>query len=52
MLDQITGMLTNLKAEILEPVIVKGFPKEEDFKKIDVLANEIVKKHAHVKIVS
>ena len=45
MLDQITGMLTNLKAEILKPVIIKGFPKEEDFKKIDVLADEISKKH-------
>ena len=31
MLDQITGMLTNLKVELLEPVIIKGFPKEEDF---------------------
>ncbi|MCE7698463.1 MAG: glycosyltransferase [Methanobacterium paludis] len=49
MLDQITGILTNLKAEILEPVIIKGFPKEEDFKKIDVLADEIVKKHAMLK---
>ena len=49
MLDQITGMLTNLKAEILEPVIIKGFPKEEDFKKIDVLADEIVKKHIMLK---
>ncbi len=45
MRDQIKGMLTNLKAEILEPVIIKGFPKEEDFKKINVLIDKINKKH-------
>lgn len=45
MLDQIKGMLTNLKVEVLEPVIVKGYPKEEDLKKLDKLADEILRKH-------
>jgi flavorubredoxin len=45
MLEQITGMLTNLKVEIIEPVVVKGYPKEEDFKSLDRLADEIYKKH-------
>ncbi|MGF7118420.1 FprA family A-type flavoprotein [Methanobacterium oryzae] len=43
--DLLKGFLTNLKAEIIEPVIVKGFPKEEDFKNIEKLAEEIVRKH-------
>jgi len=37
--------MTNLKVELIEPVVVKGFPKEEDFKSLDTLADEIVKKH-------
>lgn len=43
--DLLKGFLTNLKAEIIEPVIVKGFPKEDDFKNIEKLAEEIVRKH-------
>jgi flavorubredoxin len=31
-LDQIRTTLANLKVEMLEPVIAKGYPKEEDFK--------------------
>lgn len=43
--DLLKGLLTNLKAEIIEPVIIKGFPKEDDFKKIDDLVQNIVMKH-------
>ena len=43
--DLLKGILTNIKAEIIDPVIVKGYPKEDDFKKIDLLAEEIIKKH-------
>jgi len=45
MVDTLKGMMTNLKVELIEPVVVKGFPKEEDFKSLDTLADEIVKKH-------
>jgi flavorubredoxin len=45
MLEQIKGMLTNLKVEFIDPVIIKGFPEEADFKKLDELADEILKKH-------
>ncbi|MGQ9631761.1 MAG: FprA family A-type flavoprotein [bacterium] len=48
MVDQIKGMLTNLKAEIIEPVIVKGHPKEEDLKALDGLADEILRKHQSI----
>ena len=51
MLEQIKGMLTNLKIDVLEPVIIKGFPKEEDLKALDVLADNILKKHKEHNIV-
>ncbi|MGZ7049395.1 MAG: FprA family A-type flavoprotein [Methanobacterium sp.] len=43
--ELLKGMLTNIRAEIIEPVIIKGFPKEEDYKKMDELAEEIIIKH-------
>ena len=43
--EQIKGMLSNLKVELLEPVVIKGFPKEEDFRVLDRLADEILNKH-------
>jgi flavorubredoxin len=45
MVEQLTGMIPNLKVELLEPVIVKGVPKEADFEALDRLADEIVNKH-------
>ncbi|MDP2755068.1 MAG: FprA family A-type flavoprotein, partial [Nitrospirota bacterium] len=50
MLEQIKGMLTNLKIDVIEPVIIKGFPKEEDLKALDVLADNILKKHKEYNI--
>jgi flavorubredoxin len=43
--EQLTGMIPNLKAGVLAPVISKGFPKEEDFKALDNLASIIAQKH-------
>jgi flavorubredoxin len=45
MIEQLKGMLGNLKAEFLESVIVKGHPSNEDFKLIDKLIEEIIEKH-------
>jgi flavorubredoxin len=45
MLEQIKGLLTNLKVEIIEPVIVKGYPEEEDLRSLDKLADEILQRH-------
>jgi flavorubredoxin len=49
MLDQIKGMLVNLKAEFIEPVIVKGHPRENDFKALDQLADAILERHRMLK---
>ncbi len=43
--EQLKGMLTNLKVELLEPVYVKGLPTEDDLKKLDALADEISRLH-------
>jgi flavorubredoxin len=43
--EQLTGIIPNLKAEVLAPVISKGFPREEDFKALDNLASTIAEKH-------
>lgn len=43
--EQIRGMLTNLKVEMLEPVVIRGYPEEQDFKSLDRLADEILEKH-------
>ncbi len=51
MLDQITGMIGNLKVGIITPLIIKGFPKEEDYKKIDSIADEIAANHEELGII-
>ncbi len=45
MVEKITRMLSNLKIELLKPVVIKGFPKEEDFRALDRLADEVLNKH-------
>jgi len=51
-LEQLTAMLPNLKAEILEPVLTKGFPKDNDFIALDGLADQILVKHKELGIVN
>jgi flavorubredoxin len=43
--EQLTGIIPNLKAEVLAPVLSKGFPGEEEFKALDNLASTIAEKH-------
>ncbi len=50
-LEQLTSMMSNLKAEILEPVIIKGHPKDSDFDSLDKLADNIFAKHKELNIV-
>jgi flavorubredoxin len=51
MVEQITGLIANLKVELIEPVIAKGYPKENDFIALDKLADQISAKHKELKIV-
>jgi len=43
--EQLAAMIPNLKVEILEPVLSKGFHGEADFKALDNLADAIAQKH-------
>jgi len=43
--EQIQALLGNLKVELLTPVVVKGYPKDEDIKALEKLADEILEKH-------
>jgi flavorubredoxin len=45
MVETLTGLMGNLKAELFEPVMVKGQPKPEDFEKLEGLAEQIQAKH-------
>lgn len=49
--EQLAAMMTNLKAEILEPVLAKCEPKEDDFAALDKLADGILEKHKELGIV-
>ncbi|MCD4830376.1 MAG: FprA family A-type flavoprotein [Anaerohalosphaeraceae bacterium] len=48
--EQLSGLLGNLKAEIIEPVLVKGHPKGKDLKALDEMAEAIVAKHRELGI--
>lgn len=50
MVEQLKGILANGRAEILEPVIIKGEPKGHDFRKLDELAEKIASKHKELKM--
>ena len=43
--EQLTGMIPNLNAEVLTPVLSKGFPTEDVFKALNNLASSVAKKH-------
>ncbi len=45
MVQQLAGLIPNLKVEIIDPVVIKGRPKAEDFESLDKLASSIAEKH-------
>ncbi len=47
-LEVIKGLVGNLKVELLEPVYIKGYPKEADFRELDRLVEQIATKHATI----
>jgi flavorubredoxin len=50
--EQLTAIMTNIKAEMLEPVLTKGEPKEADYNALDKLADDILAKHKQAGIVN
>ena len=51
MVEQLTGMLGNLRVDLLEPVMVKGLPKESDLAALDDLADMIAAKHRELGLI-
>ncbi|MBT9145135.1 MAG: Nitric oxide reductase [candidate division WS2 bacterium] len=49
--EQLSGMIGNLKVEVLEPVMAKGYPKKSDFMALERLAEDILIKHKEYKII-
>jgi len=49
--EQLAGMIPNLKVEVLEPVLSKGLPGDADFKALENLANTIAGKHKELNLV-
>jgi flavorubredoxin len=43
--ETLAGMISNLKVEVLDPVLCKGFPSLSDFETLDRLASTIAQKH-------
>jgi len=43
--EQIAGLIPNLKVEVLAPVLCQGFPTQADFEALDRLAATIAEKH-------
>lgn len=43
--ETMSGLISNLKVEVLDPVFCKGLPSESDFQALDHLADLIAKKH-------
>jgi hypothetical protein len=39
-------MMPKLKVELLDPVMVKGMPREADYAALDALADTIARNHA------
>jgi len=43
--ERMVELTAGLEAELIEPVVVKGLPTDEDLRKIDALADTIAAKH-------
>jgi len=46
--DQLAGLLPNVKAEFFAPVMCKGLPRAEDYEALDRLAEGIAAKHGEL----
>lgn len=44
--EDLTAIISKLPVEIIEPVLVKGYPREDSLQRIDALAEAIAAKHA------
>ena len=50
LVETISAMIPNLKVEVLAPVVVKGYPKQQDLDALERLADEILDRHRKIGI--
>lgn len=50
LVEVLAGAIPNIKAEIIPPVVIKGYPKEADEKELLGLASSILEKHKAIGI--
>jgi flavorubredoxin len=48
---QLTELLKDLRAEILEPLLIKGLPRAENFQEIEKFADEIENRHKAISLI-
>ena len=48
MADVIKGAMSNLKVELIEPVICKGLPRRSDYEALDRMADAVAAKHREI----
>jgi len=46
--EQISGLIPNLKVDVLGTVLCKGLPRTKDLSALDDLADKIKEKHSHI----
>ncbi|MEC9488524.1 MAG: FprA family A-type flavoprotein [Halanaerobium sp.] len=51
MVDQLKETLSNLKADLIEPAVIKGYPGDEQYQELEGLADRILEKHRELGIV-
>ncbi len=51
LVESLAGVLTSVKPEVLEPVLIKGKPKDNDYIKLDKLADTIIMKHKSIDLI-
>ena len=49
--ETLSSLITTIKPEIIEPVLSKGKPKEDDFKNLDNLIQTITEKHKSLNLI-
>ncbi|MHA2501224.1 MAG: FprA family A-type flavoprotein, partial [Candidatus Hodarchaeales archaeon] len=52
MVEQLMGMLGNLKVEVIDPVLVKGKPVDQTFRELNHLADAIITKHREAGLIT
>ena len=50
MIETLKDMVSNLKVELIEPVLIKGVPKKSDYQLLDKLVLDLDKKHQELGI--